>query len=193
MQIKSRLQKERQKIQEENMRLQEQLNHALRVQNKLKQQAVLVNQFQPNLALKPPYSNPALLPSLSPPPANFISSPNSPQVISPTSLQVSPQITSHYNPQIGQPPVNSLSQSITQQNIRQVQSQFLNQLSPQISTQKVAPQMSNQFSSQADPRLDLKVSNRNPQGQVVGTSTKTEPSIAAQIALGEYTSDFLFV
>lgn len=78
-----------------------------------------------------------------------------------------------------------MSQSLTSQNVRQVQPQFLHQISPQFSNPQIGPQMSNQFPTHADPRLDAKGSNRNPQNHVVGTSTKTEPSIAAQIALGK--------
>lgn len=165
--------------------MQEQLNYALRVQEKLKHQAVLTNKLQPNLSLKPHYSNPALLPTLSPPPANFLSSPISSQALPPTSLQIPQQISPHYNPQIVPPPVHPMSQSLTPQNVRQVQPQFLNQISPQFSNPQIGLQMTNQFPTQADSRLDVKGSNINSQTHALGTSTKKEPSIAAQIALGK--------
>lgn len=170
------MQKERQKIQEENLRLQEQLNDALRIQDKLKQQAALVNKYQPNVPIKhnlsPPYASPALLPTLLPPPPKSVSLSISPQMLPPTSLKVSSQFP-QYNPQIPASSLNSFSPQIS------------TQLQPHI-TQQASPQFLNHIGTQMDPRLDFTLSKTVSAGNVIGTTTKIEPSKAAQIALGKY-------
>ncbi|CAG9860640.1 unnamed protein product [Phyllotreta striolata] len=70
--IKSRLQKERERIHDENLRLQEQLNNALKVQQKLKHHAIMVNhKRKPGKYRKRNHFShaPHLTPLLPPPPS----------------------------------------------------------------------------------------------------------------------------
>ncbi|KAG5884636.1 hypothetical protein JTB14_035731 [Gonioctena quinquepunctata] len=71
--IKSRLQKEKQRIHVENLRLQEQLNKSLKIQEKLKQQAARYGAKLPpgstkNYFISPPFAPPLLAPPLLAPP-----------------------------------------------------------------------------------------------------------------------------
>ncbi|CAH1154260.1 unnamed protein product [Phaedon cochleariae] len=83
--IKSRLQKEKQRIHEENLRLQHQLNNALKLQEKLKQQTSFYSAKVPS-STKTRYPATPLVPPPRPPPNKFLQGPFAEPPYSPNSF-----------------------------------------------------------------------------------------------------------
>lgn len=161
------MQKERQKIQEENLRLQEELNNAIKIQEKLKYQAAFINKYQAGLQHKQPNNiHPALLSNLSPPPASYVLPP-----LTQTSLQPS---TTQMRPPLSVSPYASLP--VSYQNTQQIKSELSHQKVQQI-TNSLTPQV-------LDPRRDI-TTNVAAVGQIVNAVPKGEPSNAAQLAYGK--------